>query len=113
MIEYVCDYCARVKRSRDEWILGFAAESVGVTAARREVAIASSWDESRAREWLAVHFCSESCRDGYMARLFGRDEVDSEVMDEVVVTPGKSRKKVVAIARRQRTPSKPVRRRSS
>jgi hypothetical protein len=107
MIQYVCDLCNRVKANGEVWILGFAVESLGVTAARREFTMASAWDERRAREWLAVHFCCENCKDNYMAELFGQEPVESEVTVEVVGA-APSRKKVVSMTRRQRTVSKPV-----
>jgi hypothetical protein len=59
-------------KSRGEiWILGFAGESMGVTAARREISIVDTWDDERAVQPLAVHFCSDECRAEYMQKLFG------------------------------------------
>src|SRR6266704_742934 len=43
MIQFVCDSCRRVKEASETWIVGRAAEAVGVTAARREVTIQSAW----------------------------------------------------------------------
>ncbi|HET9166331.1 MAG TPA: hypothetical protein VFP11_10050 [Candidatus Angelobacter sp.] len=60
-----------MKGDGETWILGFAAENIGVTSARREISIASSWDRPRAVEALAVHFCSDECRATYMTALFG------------------------------------------
>lgn len=71
MLQYVCDNCAAVKDEKDDWILGFAADRLGVRAARREVTISPLWDENRAVQWFAIHLCSEECRDEYLARLFG------------------------------------------
>jgi hypothetical protein len=70
MVRFECDTCGRLKEDREPWILGFAAESVGVTSARREINIASAWDDARAVDWLAVHFCSDDCRVEYVQRLF-------------------------------------------
>ena len=107
MIQYVCDNCRGVKHQADSWILGFAAENLGVTSARREVTIAPLWDEMRAREWLAVHFCSVECKDQYIEKLFGTEPAESEVVG-VVAVPSSTGRKVLAMTRRQRTPSKPV-----
>ncbi len=107
MIQYVCDNCGRLMHQGDNWILGFAAENVGVTSARREITIAPAWDEMRAREWLAVHFCCTECKDEYTQQLFGTEPVESEVTG-VVAVPSSSGRKVLAMTRRQRTPSKPV-----
>jgi len=71
MIRFQCESCGRLKGDGEAWILGFAAENIGVTSARREVSIASSWDRSSAVESLAVHFCSDECRVTYMNALFG------------------------------------------
>jgi len=71
MVRFECDGCGKAKKNGESWILGFAAENIGVTAARREVTISEMWDDIRAREWLAVHFCSDDCRADYMGKIFG------------------------------------------
>lgn len=71
MVRFECESCGRLKGEGEVWILGFAAENIGVTSARREISIASSWDRPRAVEPFAVHFCSDECRAGYMSALFG------------------------------------------
>jgi hypothetical protein len=71
MVRFQCESCGRMKGDGETWILGFAAENIGVTSARREISIASSWDRPRAVEALAVHFCSDECRAAYMNALFG------------------------------------------
>lgn len=71
MVRFQCDGCGRMKGDGETWILGFAAENIGVTSARREISIASSWDRPRAVEALAVHFCSGECQATYMTALFG------------------------------------------
>ncbi len=107
MIQYLCDGCGKIMSEGDSWILGFAAENLGVTSARREVTIASTWDEMRAREWLAVHFCCDSCKEGYIEKLFGTEPAESEVVG-VVAVPSSTGRKVLAMTRRQRTPAKSV-----
>jgi hypothetical protein len=87
MVRYECDFCGRLKESGEAWILGFAAEAVGVTAARREITIVPQWDEAKAVDYLAVHFCSEECRQKYMAQLFGAESPKTEVVEEVAVLP--------------------------
>ena len=71
MVRFQCESCGRMKGDGEVWVLGFAAENIGVTSARREISIASSWDRPRAVESLAVHFCSDQCRATYMTALFG------------------------------------------
>ncbi len=70
MIEYVCDSCHKRKKENQSWILGLAAERVGVQSARREINIMSAWSQPEAVHPMAVHFCSERCKDRYMKKLF-------------------------------------------
>jgi hypothetical protein len=70
MIEYVCDSCHKRKKENQSWILGLAAESVGVRSARREINILSAWSQPEAVHPMAVHFCSERCKDRYVKKLF-------------------------------------------
>ena len=71
MVRFECDGCGALKNTGETWVMGFAAENIGVTAARREVTIADHWDDRGAREWLAVHFCCDECRADYMGKIFG------------------------------------------
>ncbi len=70
MLEYLCDTCHKRKRVGQHWILGFAAESGGAQTERREIHILPHWVESRAVHPLAVHFCSERCKEKYTTWLF-------------------------------------------
>ena len=89
MLRYECDYCHRLKEKDEAWILGFAAENIGVTAARREVTILPVWNEAQSVNYLAVHFCCEQCRQNYLANLFGEEPVEAEIVEEVAVVPRK------------------------
>jgi hypothetical protein len=77
MLQYVCDNCGAVKGEGETWILGYAADRLGVRAARREVTFSPAWDENRAVQWFAIHLCSEECKDTYLQRLFGDVPADS------------------------------------
>lgn len=70
MLQYACEWCHRIKRSGDGWILGFASEKVGATSARREITIAAQWSERWARHPLAVHFCSDKHKQQFVRALF-------------------------------------------
>lgn len=87
MLRYECDYCHRLKQKDEAWILGFEAENIGVTAARREVTILPVWNEAQSVNYLAVHFCCEQCRQNYMANLFGEEPAEYETVEEVAVVP--------------------------
>ena len=82
MIQYVCETCSAVKGPDEAWLLGLAAEAVGVTSTRREVTIQSDWESTTAVHPLAVHFCSIECKDEYMARLFAPEGPVKEVVVE-------------------------------
>lgn len=71
MVRFQCETCGRLKEPNEGWILGLAAENIGLNAARREISIESIWDRERAVDVLAVHFCSDQCRVDYMDALFG------------------------------------------
>lgn len=73
MIKFVCDSCGRPKRTGQRWLLGLAAESTGTQTARREINILSAWAEPQDVHPLAVHFCSERCKEKYVKKLFRRE----------------------------------------
>ena len=112
MIQFVCDSCSAVKEPSETWIVGTAAEAVGVTAARREVTIQSAWDEATAVHPLAVHFCSVKCEDTYMAELFAPDSAAEErgierTAETVVERRGPAVQRVVTkVKRRSPRPKK-------
>ncbi len=95
MLQYGCDFCGKVKGPRDSWLLGMAAETVSPTSAHRTVTMAAVWDENRAVDPLAVHFCSSRCKDKYISTLFDR-EPDGELVEEetMELLPGARRRSV-------------------
>ncbi len=70
MVEFICETCHKRRKDSKNWILGLAAESVGKQSARREINILSSWSNEQAVHPMAVHFCSERCKEKYMNWLF-------------------------------------------
>jgi hypothetical protein len=73
MIKFACDGCGRIKKDGESWVLGLAAEAIGLQSARREVNILSSWAEPQTVHPLAVHFCSERCKEKYMRKRFNHE----------------------------------------
>lgn len=65
MVQFVCDTCGKVKGADNNWILAMLSDS-------GEVDILSGWPEEPALNMQAVHFCSEPCKDRYMATAFVR-----------------------------------------
>lgn len=70
MLAYVCDWCKCPRNEPQRWILGFAAERVGIGGVQREISIASAWSDRLAEHPLAVHFCSEEHKQAYIHALF-------------------------------------------
>jgi len=110
MIQYVCETCSAVKGPQELWLLGLAAETVGVTSARREITIQSDWDRTTAVHPLAVHFCSTECKDEYMARLFAPEGPVEEVLVERTVPAEVIVERVVPEKKRVITKMRKVRR---
>jgi hypothetical protein len=109
MIQYVCDTCSAIKKPDDLWIVGLAAEAVGVTSAQREVTLQSVWSRTMAVHPFAVHFCSTKCKDEYMARLFAPETPAQVVPEEEVVVERKLPAEVVVnrtIPKKERTTTK-------
>ncbi|HTM35104.1 MAG TPA: hypothetical protein VL156_00020 [Terriglobales bacterium] len=75
MIVFRCDTCRKLKKTEQDWILGMAGESLGAVSASREVNILSTWADKQAVHPLAVHFCSERCKDRYVTKLFSYGSV--------------------------------------
>ena len=86
MILFGCDWCGTIKRPEETWIQGLAAESIGVTAARREITILPAWDQARACHPLGVHFCSVEHKHNYMAALFETEALPAETVIEEEAT---------------------------
>ena len=74
MIQFACDSCGKVKKPTSIWILGRAAEAVGITVVRREVVILSAWNDTDAVHPLAVHLCSEACKNSHVAEVMDRKQ---------------------------------------
>ena len=85
MLQYACDYCGKIKDPRETWLLGLAAESVGPSSAHRTVTMTVGWDEDRAVDPLAVHFCSVKCKENYIKSLFDREPGRGEIVEEETV----------------------------
>jgi hypothetical protein len=91
MILFACDWCRTIKQRGETWILGLAAESIGATAARREINILTGWDEGRACHPLAVQFCSVEHKDRYMAAMFETEPLPPETIIEEKTTVAPNR----------------------
>lgn len=69
-MEYRCDWCHRIKKPGDVWIVGLAGERSGVSGSRRQMETLKKWSTQWAVHPLAVHFCSERHKDNFVEALF-------------------------------------------
>ena len=70
-MEFVCKFCGKQKGDAKGWLLGF--EKMSPTWKRNTIILLRGWDEQRAGEPTAVHFCSTACQDKYVSKNFGDD----------------------------------------
>jgi hypothetical protein len=111
MLQYICDWCKTVKQPGEEWVLGFAAENVGVVSARREITVASAWTDNHAVHPLAVHFCSDDHKDRYVAALFSGETLEAQTVVETRVEtgrPARTTRKVVRMVAPVKTTKRTV-----
>jgi hypothetical protein len=81
MVRFQCDGCGKLREGKEAWILGLAAENIGITSARREISIVSAWERAHCGRFP----CSpDKCRAYYMSELFG--ESPETLQGETTVT---------------------------
>jgi len=72
MIEISCDSCGKVRpvaesaTTGNEWVLGYDLEVQSPNALQRSMRFLERWDNRRALELGAIHFCSATCKDKYI-----------------------------------------------
>ena len=71
MLQFSCDWCKRLKKPGESWILGYAAECFGARTHRLELNVVSKWSDSAAQDSFAVHFCSAAHKQKYTKAIFG------------------------------------------
>ena len=69
-MEYVCRYCGKRKGDTKGWQLGFEGTG-GEKVMKYTITLLGKWDEQRASEVNAVHFCSTACQDKYLSKNYG------------------------------------------
>lgn len=102
MLQFVCDTCGSVKQAGEPWLLGFAVERLATSAISRDISFAPAWDENKAVQWFAVHFCSADCKDTYVAKLFGEAAPRTVVAETVTTRKSKAPAKQLRAPRRRR-----------
>ncbi len=64
-IDFVCRFCGKPKGDAKGWLLGFESREQKGTVVKDTIRLLSKWDEKRANEPNAVHFCSTECQYKY------------------------------------------------
>lgn len=70
MHQFVCKVCGKRETLPYNWILAFENEGKEDTS-HQTITLLGKWDDQRAGEWNAVHFCSESCKEEYVSKWYG------------------------------------------
>jgi hypothetical protein len=73
MVTIKCDTCGAVKstsnlKPHQEWILGYDLEIESPWRLQRSVRFLDKWDDRRVLELGAIHFCSDGCKEEYIAQ---------------------------------------------
>jgi hypothetical protein len=71
--EFVCSFCGKGKGDATDWLLGFEGSKEKSVVMKYTVTLLGKWDEERAREPNALHFCSTACQSKYVCRNYGDD----------------------------------------
>lgn len=70
-MEFVCKGCGKRKGAADEWLLVF--EFVKPDTDVKNMIFLAEWDDKRALDPRATHFCSLACQKGYVAKYYARE----------------------------------------
>jgi hypothetical protein len=69
-MEHICKSCGKRKGDATDWLLGFESVSAG-RIMKGTITLLGKWDEQRADEPHAVHFCSPTCQTKYLVENYG------------------------------------------
>ena len=71
-MEFLCKCCGKRKGDDQGWLLGFEGAGAG-RVMKYAITLLGKWDEQRASEPNAVHFCSTACQNNYLCKNYGND----------------------------------------
>lgn len=74
-MDFQCKFCGKQKGEEEGWLVGL--EKLSPTWKKNSIILLRRWDEQRAGEPNAVHFCSSRCQDKYVSQNFGDETVAS------------------------------------
>jgi hypothetical protein len=71
--EFVCRVCGKWKGDEQDWLLGFEGSGGPGKVMKYTITLLGKWDEQRASEANALHFCSAACQNKYVCKNYGDD----------------------------------------
>jgi hypothetical protein len=72
-MEFLCSFCGKRKGDDQDWLLGFEGSGGAWKVMQYTITLLGKWDEQRASEVNAVHFCSAACQNKYVWKEYGDD----------------------------------------
>ena len=72
-VEYFCSPCGKRKVNDQDWLLGFERTRAKSVVLKSAITLLGKWDEQRATEPNALHFCSSACQTNYLCKNYGDD----------------------------------------
>ncbi|HMK29225.1 MAG TPA: hypothetical protein VK473_06015 [Terriglobales bacterium] len=70
-MEYSCRYCGKRKSEAEGWLLAFEGTERPGKVMKYTITLLGKWDERRAGDRNAVHFCSSRCQNKYLRENYG------------------------------------------
>jgi hypothetical protein len=72
-MEFLCKGCGKRKGPMDEWLIVLEFEKPGTET--RNMVVLAEWNDKRALDPRAAHFCSVACQKAYVAQHYSRELV--------------------------------------
>jgi hypothetical protein len=72
-MEFSCSSCGKRKGNANDWLLGFEGTKLKGLVMKYGITLLGEWDQERASETNAVHFCSPACQNQYLCDNYGDD----------------------------------------
>jgi hypothetical protein len=74
-MEYICNICGKRKGSAQDWRVGLETTAPAGSDIEKTIVVIHAWDEQRAHEPTAIHFCSQKCEEEYLSVWYGEREL--------------------------------------
>ena len=72
-MDFFCSFCGKPKDDAKDWLLGFEGIKEKSVVMKYAITLLGKWDEQRASEPNAVHFCSAACQNNYICKNYGNN----------------------------------------